>query len=139
MILIDVFSNNRSGGSTSQSQQRYCTCSSFYEFYEYSSAFNPNYAKCNLDAPTEPCSERSGQTVNVCSLGRRRRSTAGSDDVQDDINFIYDPEYDPTIQLNVSCLPSHGGCSMAEIFLIQHKHHTINQAILERVFWIKGG
>ena len=104
-----AFFNNRSGGSTSQSQQRYCTCSSFYDFYEYNTPFNPNYAKCNLDAPTEPCSERSGQTVNVCSLGRRRRSTAGSDDVQDDINFIYDPEYDPTIQLNVSCLPSHGG------------------------------
>ncbi|XP_022331709.2 von Willebrand factor D and EGF domain-containing protein-like isoform X2 [Crassostrea virginica] len=96
----EVIYGSSSGGSTSQSQQRYCTCSSYYEFYEYSSAFNPNYAKCNLDAPTEPCSERSGQTVNVCSLGRRRRSTADSDDVQDDIVFKYDPDYDPAVQLN---------------------------------------
>nr|XP_022331709.1 von Willebrand factor D and EGF domain-containing protein-like isoform X2 [Crassostrea virginica] len=96
----EVIYGSSSGGSTPQSQQRYCTCSSFYDFYEYSSTFNRNYAKCNLDAPTEPCSERSGQTVNVCSLGRRRRSTAGSDDVQDVIDFKYDPDYDPTIQLN---------------------------------------
>ncbi|XP_061183307.1 uncharacterized protein LOC133191576 [Saccostrea echinata] len=100
----DVIYGTSSGGSTPQSQVRYCTCSSFYQFYDqwYNVPFDPNYATCNLEAPTEPCSDKAGQTVNVCSLNRRRRSTADSDDVIDEIEFGYDPEFNPSIELNVT-------------------------------------
>lgn len=104
--LIEVFLY-RSGGSSPQSLQRYCTCSSYFQYYDqwYNVPFDPNYAKCNLDAPTEPCSEKSGQTVNVCSSSsRRRRSTAESDDVIDEIEFSVDPEFDESIELNVRFL-----------------------------------
>lgn len=101
----DVIYGSSSGGSSQQSVQRYCTCSAYYQYYDqwYNAPFDPNYAKCNLDAPTEPCSERSGQTVNVCaSSSRRRRSTAASDDVIDEVEFGYDPAFDENIELNVT-------------------------------------
>lgn len=62
--------------------------------------FDTNYAKCNLEAPTEPCSDRSGQTVNVCSLSRRRRST-NSDDIMDEIEFSYDPNFNVSAEFEV--------------------------------------
>ncbi|XP_052706260.1 uncharacterized protein LOC128181777 [Crassostrea angulata] len=101
----DVIYGSSSGGSSPQSLQRYCTCSSYFQYYDqwYNVPFDPNYAKCNLDAPTEPCSEKSGQTVNVCSSSsRRRRSTAESDDVIDEIEFSVDPAFDESIELNVT-------------------------------------
>jgi hypothetical protein len=38
--------------------------------------------------------------VNVCSLSRRRRST-NSDDVMDEVEFGYDPEYNNSVALTV--------------------------------------
>lgn len=101
----DVIYGSSSGGSSPQSLQRYCTCSYYYQYYDQGNnvPFDPNYAKCNLDAPTEPCSEKSGQTVNACSSSsRRRRSTAESDDVIDEIEFSVDPAFDESIELNVT-------------------------------------
>ncbi|XP_062580091.1 uncharacterized protein LOC134242087, partial [Saccostrea cucullata] len=80
-------------------QTKFCTCSSYWSVR--SSYRRQYYAKCNLEAPTEPCSSGVSQTVNVCSQNRRKRDTVDSDDVMDDEEeeFGYDPEYNDTIEL----------------------------------------
>ncbi|XP_061183306.1 von Willebrand factor D and EGF domain-containing protein-like [Saccostrea echinata] len=71
----------------------YCTCSSYQSANQ-----NPGYAHCQLESPTEPCSEYKSQTVSVCTQSRRKRSTSGTDDVIDTPSFSYDPDYDQELQ-----------------------------------------
>ncbi|XP_062577916.1 von Willebrand factor D and EGF domain-containing protein-like, partial [Saccostrea cucullata] len=71
----------------------YCTCSSYQ-----SASQNPGYAHCQLESPTEPCSESKSQTVSVCTQSRRKRSTSGTDDIIDTPSFSYDSDYDQELQ-----------------------------------------